>query len=172
MKEKKMKRILVPIFALLIITAVWAQAEAEDWKGNYRCPLWGTDLNLTQDQQDNLLDIQKNYRKNSEKIWLDKSRKELELRELYMADKPDLKKIEKAEDQIRDLMNKRYELSREHRTKMRSVLTTEQLQANPNAFICPGFGMGPGSGTGFGPGSGMGGGFGGFNKGGGGGPWR
>lgn len=152
-----MKRILVPIFALLIITAVWAQAEAEDWQGNFRCPYWDTNLNLTQDQQDKLLDIQDDYRKDSQKIWLDMSRKELELRELYMADKPDLKKIEKAEDQIRDLMEKKFDLSREHRVKMRGVLTDEQLEANPQAFICPGFGMGSGPGMRPGMGGGSGG---------------
>lgn len=167
-----MKKILIPFFALLIISVIWAQAEAEDWQGNYGCPFWGNTLNLTQDQQDKLLDIQDNYRKDSEKIWLDMSRKELELRELYLADKPDLKKIEKVEDQTRELMNKRYELSREYRNKMRGILTAEQLEANPQTFICPGFGMGHGPGMGSGPGRGMGGGFGGSGRGGGGGFWR
>jgi len=127
--------------------------------GSWGCPYYqggpaGT-LNLTADQQKKLADLQEKFFEDNDKITDQVIDKQRQLRKLYVAETPNIKAIDKAQDEIKALSDKRIALSRDFRNKARALLTAEQLKTNPYAFM-----MGPGFGGGFGPGM-MGPGFGG-----------
>jgi hypothetical protein len=80
------------------------------------------------------------------------------MKKLSLADNPDIKAIEKIEDDIHALNEKHYTLMKAFRKDARAILTAEQLKENPLAFMGPGacpFG-GPGGGFGEGRGEGRG----------------
>jgi Spy/CpxP family protein refolding chaperone len=112
--------------------------------------VWGynSPLKLTEDQQKKLTDLMRKNVVEESKIRTDMQLKRIELMALYSADKPDLNKIDKTEDAIRDLRDKQYELKRKFRDSARKLLTKEQLEENPYAFCGRGFGMGGGYGMG------------------------
>jgi Spy/CpxP family protein refolding chaperone len=161
----KVKRIALPISvaALLIaglLTAGVAAADPQDnlpgpGGGYWGCPYYpgapsGT-LTLTADQQQKLADLQKKFIADNDKITDQMVDKQRQLRDLFMADTPNIKAIDKAQDDIRALVDKKTDLSRDFRNKARALLTDEQLKTDPFAFM-----MGPGFGGGFGPGFGRG----------------
>ena len=69
-----------------------------------------------------------------------------------LAAKPDTKAIEKLENEVVTLQNRRYSVTLDYRNKTRSVLTDEQLKTYPYAFmgpgLCPYYGGGTGPGYG------------------------
>jgi Spy/CpxP family protein refolding chaperone len=171
------KRIFAISFAALLIAGLMivgvATAQPRDDRpgygsgGYWGCPYYpggpeGDTLSLTADQQKKLVNIQEKYATENDKITDDIVKVERDLRKLYTSEKPDLKAIDKAEDQIKGLMDKRFALGREFRNSARALLTDEQLKANPYAFTGPGsclnggFGRGHGRGMmgGYGPGGG------------------
>lgn len=128
------------------------------------CPFYlggpGDDaLKLTDDQAKKLIALQENYADKNDDITDAIIKNQRELRKLYTADKPNIAAIDKVQDQMRTLMDKRFALAREFRNGARAILTTEQLTANPYAFMGPGFGRGGGFDKGYGRGM-MGGGYG------------
>jgi len=155
------------LIAALIIAGV-AMAQPRDDRpgagpgGFWGCPLnpggpAGDTLNLTADQQKKLVDLQKKFFTDSDKITDQVTSKHRQLRDLYLAETPDIKAIDKAQDEIRALFDKRIALSRDLRDKARAILTAEQLKANPYAFMmAPGFGGGFGGPEMMGPGGGPG----------------
>lgn len=158
------------IAGLMIVgTAVaqpWDGRPGRSGGGTWGCPYYpgapGSDtLNLTADQQKKLIDLQERYADKDDAIADDITAKRRELRKLYVSETPDIKSIDKVEDQIRALMDKRFALNREFRNNARALLTDEQIKANPYAFTGPGscLGYGPGGGRGM-MGGGMRGGFG------------
>jgi Spy/CpxP family protein refolding chaperone len=131
--------------------------------GTWDCPYYsggpaGDTLNLTADQQKKLIDIQEKYADKDDVITDEITKKNRELRKLYVSETPDIKSIDKVEDQIKALMDKRFALKREFRNSARAILTDEQLKANPYVFTGPGSCLGYGSGGGmmggYGPGGG------------------
>ncbi|GEM_PF-3600026 len=110
--------------------------------------LWGynTTLKLTEDQQKKLSDLMRKDVVDKSKIRTEMQLKRIELMTLYQADKPDLKKIDRIEDSIRDLRDKEFDLKRKFRDNARKLLTKEQLEKNPYAFCGRGAGMGHGVG--------------------------
>ncbi len=118
------------------------------------------ELKLTTEQKTKLIDLQEKLFTDKEKNTDEIVKKEFELKKLYLAEKPDINAIDKAQDEIKALADKNIPLFREFRNSARALLTDEQLKADPYAFMEPGFGPmgGPGFGAGFGPG--FGGGFG------------
>ncbi len=167
------KRILTLGFAAVLIAGLMiaGAALAQPWGdrpgyggggGYWGCPYYqdgpgGSGLNLTADQQKKLTDLQEKYIDANDKISDQIVDKQRELRKLYATDTPDFKAIDKAEDQIRGLMDKKFSLNREFRNSARSLLTDEQLKAYPYAFSGPGSCLGYGAGPGYGRGGGMGG---------------
>jgi hypothetical protein len=111
-------------------------------------------LNLTTDQKSKLIDLQEKLFTGNEEITDGIVKKGFELKKLYLADNPDINAIDKVQDDIKALADKRIPLFREYRDTARALLTEEQLKADPYAFIGPGEGMGPGCFSAFGPGPG------------------
>jgi len=154
-----MKKIaLFSVLALaLMVGMAWAQPPED---GPSAPPPWcwrADDLKLTQDQQNKLYELEKKHIAEAGKIRTDIELKMLEMRTLFVSEKPDAKKIDKLENEIRDLQEKLYDLSKSYRDKARALLTKEQLDANPLAFYGGkgrGAGYGMGCGMGFGPGCG------------------
>jgi Spy/CpxP family protein refolding chaperone len=165
----------VLVAGLMIAGAVFAQPQNDrpgygGGGGYWGCPYYpggpGNDgLNLTADQQKKLTDLQEKYIDANDKISDQIVDKQRELRKLYVAETPDFKAIDRVEDQIRTLMDKKFTLNREFRNSARALLTDEQLKAYPYAFTGPGSCLGYGPGPGYGRGGGMGGGMGGFGPG-------
>ena len=176
---KKYKYMIPALAAMLLIGGV---ALADPWDerpgygggygGGWGCPFTpggpSVDLKLTADQQEKLADLHEKLIAGNDKIADDITTKERALRKLYATEKPDIKAIDKAQDEIKALADKRIALSREFRNKARALLTAEQLKTDPYAFMSPagcprggpGYGQGmmggygPGSRGGFGPGGG------------------
>ncbi len=158
------KRIFAISFAALLIAGLMivgiAAAQPRDDRPGYGvgfggCPFYsgapgGDTLNLTTDQQKKLIDLQDKYADKNDDITDQIVKKERALRKLFISETPDIKSIDKIEDEIRTLMDKRFALGREFRNNARALLTDEQLKANPYAFT------GPGSCLGYGPGNGRG----------------
>jgi Spy/CpxP family protein refolding chaperone len=157
------------MFAGAVAAQPWGDRPAAGRDGAWGCPYYpggaGDDtLKLTADQQKKLIDLQEKYADKDDVITDEITKKSRELRKLYVSETPDIKSIDKVEDQIRTLMDKRFALKREFRNSARSLLTDEQLKANPYAFTGPGFcrgGVGGGRGMrgggmmgGYGPGGG------------------
>jgi Spy/CpxP family protein refolding chaperone len=174
-KEKEggneMKKIgyMIPVLAALLLIGGVALAQPTDdrpgpgagggWTG---CPYYpggpGVDLKLTADQEKKLADLKEKFIDSNDKIADDMRVKERALRKLYNAEKPDIRAIDKAEDEIKAIADKRIALSRDFRNKARALLTGEQLAADPYAFMGPG--SCPFGGPGIGYGRGMTGGYG------------
>jgi Spy/CpxP family protein refolding chaperone len=132
---------------VLALTAGWASADPVDKTGTFdgsNC--WRNTLNLTQDQQEKITDLQKKYIEDTEGLRTEMRLKRLELRNLYLAETPDTKKIDRLGEEIQNLRDKEYDLAKDFRDKARAVLTAEQLEANPYAFMGPGSGSGSGRG--------------------------
>jgi Spy/CpxP family protein refolding chaperone len=181
------KYILLMSAAVLLIGALaWAQNEYPGYGSPY-APYGGTDLKLTADQQKKLADLDTKYLADIQNIDKEIAQKDLDLRKLMLAAKPDTKAIEKVENDVVTLQNRRYSVTLDYRNKSRSVLTDEQLKTAPYAFMGPGLcpyygggsgygygGMMGGYGGGYGPGygGGMMGGYGGYGRGWGGGMMR
>lgn len=152
-EEKKMKRkftitaIAVAMATLILTVPALAQTETKGnrtggfYPGN--CP-----LDLTDDQQQRLTDLQKKNVKAVAQIMTETQLKRVELQGLYRAEKPDFAKIDKANKEIRDLRDKRYELQMDFRNNARKLLTKKQLEDNPYAFSGRGNNMGHGKGGG------------------------
>jgi Spy/CpxP family protein refolding chaperone len=179
-KEDAMKKsILAVSFGMLLVVGLmvagiaaaqpWGDRPGRDGGGTWDCPYYsggpaGDTLNLTADQQKKLIDLQEKYADKDDVITDEITKKNRELRKLYVSETPDIKSIDKVEDQIKALMDKRFALKREFRNSARALLTDEQLKANPYAFTGPGFcrgGVGGGRGMrgggmmgGYGPGGG------------------
>jgi Spy/CpxP family protein refolding chaperone len=162
-----MKKYIVALGILSLLLAGAALVYSQDERpgpggGFWGCPYYSggpsDTLKLTVDQEKKLTDLQEKFLDDSDAISDEITKKERAMRKLYVAEKPDVKAIDKAEDGIKTLFDKRIALSRSFRDKARALLTEEQLKENPYAFMGPGFGGGPGlcPGGGFGPGSGRG----------------
>jgi Spy/CpxP family protein refolding chaperone len=143
------------LMAGLVIAGVASADPRDDFPGPgggyWGCPYYqggpaGT-LNLTEDQQKKLADLQEKFFADNDKITDQIVDKERELRKLYVAETPNVKTIDKAQDEVKGLMDKRIALTRDFRNKARALLTAEQLKENPYAFM-----MGSGMGGGFGAG--------------------
>jgi len=132
-----MKRyLLIATAAVLLVTAfAWAQGGYPGYGGGYG---YATDLKLTADQQKKLADLEVKYLADIQGIETQIAQKDLDLRRLLLADKPDTKAIEKLENEIVKLQNKHYDVTLDYRNKSRSVLTDEQLKTSPYAFMGPG----------------------------------
>jgi Spy/CpxP family protein refolding chaperone len=111
-------------------------------------------LNLTTEQKTKLIDLKEKLFTDKDEINDEIVKKNFELEKLYLAEKPDVNAIDKAQDEIKALADKNIPIFREFRNNARGLLTEEQLKANPYAFMEPGFRPmgGPGFGVGFGPG--------------------
>ncbi len=156
------KYILLASAAVLLIGAfAWAQQEN---------PGYGASgPSLTTDQQKKLSDLEIKYLSDIQAIDSQIAQKNLDLKKLMIAAKPDSAAIDRAENEIVTLQNKRYDVTLDYRNKSRSVLTKEQLDQYPYSFygpgLCPyngGYGGGYGYGSGYG---GMMGGYGGYGPG-------
>jgi Spy/CpxP family protein refolding chaperone len=173
--------LLMSAAALLIGALAWAQTEYPG-SGSAYGPYYGQNLNLTQDQQKKLADLETKYLASTQSIDKEIAQKDLDLRKLFLAPKPDTKAVDKLENEILTLQNKRYGLTVDYRNNARAILTEQQLKENPYAFYgpgtCPysgGYGCGYGGmmggyggyGGGYGPGwgGGMMGGYGGYGPG-------
>ncbi len=150
------------LIAGLVIAGVATAGPRDDrpGPGSWGCPYYqggpaGT-LNLTTDQQKKLSDLQEKFFTDSDKIIDQVVEKHRQMRDLYVAETPNIKAIDKIQDEIKVLSDKRIALSRDFRNKARALLTAEQLKADPYAFM-----MGPGFGGGLGGPGMMGAGFGG-----------
>jgi Spy/CpxP family protein refolding chaperone len=128
--------------------------------GSYpsNCPWNNSTLDLTENQQQKLTDLQKKNVESGSKIMTEMQLKRVELQGLYRTEKPDFAKIDKANKEIRDLRDKRYELQKDFRNDARKLLTKKQLEDNPYAFSGRGRGNGMGHGKGGGGSKGGGGG--------------
>jgi Spy/CpxP family protein refolding chaperone len=167
------KYILAMGIALLLFGALaWAQQESPVY-GGPGAPYGTADLKLTADQQQKLTDLETKYLADLQSIDSQIAQKNLDLRKLMLATKPDTATIDKLENEIVKLQNRRYDVTLDYRNKARSVLTDEQLKRNPYAYygpgLCPyngGYGYG-GMMGGYGPGwgGGMMGGYGGYGPG-------
>jgi len=104
----------------------------------------GDRLNLTTEQKGKLLDLQEKLFADMEKLNDDIAKKDFAVKRLFLAETPDIKAIDKAQDDIRVLADKRITLMRNFRDKARALLTGEQLAADPYAFMGPGGMMGAG----------------------------
>jgi Spy/CpxP family protein refolding chaperone len=169
-KEDTVKKSIVAIsiagllIAGLVIAGVAFAGPRDDrpgpGAGAWGCPYYqggpADTLNLTADQQKKLADLQKKFFTDSDKIIDQVIAKHRQMRDLYVDETPNVKAIDKAQDEIKALSDKRIALSRDFRDKARALLTAEQLKADPYAFM-----MGPGFGGGFGGPEMMGPGFGG-----------
>jgi Spy/CpxP family protein refolding chaperone len=175
-KEAKMKRyFLIAAAAVLLVGAfAWAQ-QGDPGYGGYG-PYYGQNLNLTADQQKKLNDLQTKYLADLQSIDSQINQKNLDLRKLLSAAKPDTNAVDKVENDIVKLQNKRYDVTLDYRNKSRSILTKDQLNQSPYAFygpgVCPynggygGYGGMMGGYGGYGPGyGGMMGGYGGYGPG-------
>lgn len=168
-----MKRSLLVAGAVMLLVAAFAWAQGGN-PGYGRGYGYGADLNLTAEQEKKLAELEVKYLTDIQKIDRAISEKDLDLRRLLLADKPDTKAIERLEGDIVKLQNDHYAATLDYRTKARGILTDEQLKANPYAFMGPGTcpyygggmmggygGYGPGYGggmmRGYGPGYGGGG---------------
>jgi Spy/CpxP family protein refolding chaperone len=150
------KYILLMSAAVLLVAALaWAQNEYPGYGSPY-APYGTTDLKLTADQQQKLADLQVKYQTDILNINKEIAQKDLDLRKLMLAAKPDTKAIEKLENEIVKLQNRHYDVTLDYRNKSRSILTDEQLKTAPYAYmgpgLCPYYG-----GTGYGYGGMMGG---------------
>jgi Spy/CpxP family protein refolding chaperone len=150
--------LIIGAAVLLVAAFAWAQQESPVYGGPYS-PYGTADLKLTADQQKTLADLQVKYQTDILSINKEIAQKDLDLRKLLLADKPDTKAIEKLENEIVKLQNKHYDVTLDYRNKSRSVLTEEQLKTNPYAFmgpgLCPYYGGGMMGGYGgYGPGYG------------------
>jgi len=151
------KYILIAGAAVLLLAAfAWAQSGYPGYGRGYG---YGADLNLTADQQKKLADLEVKYLADIQGINTQIAQKDLDLRKLLLADKPDTSAIEKLENEIIRLQNKHYDITLDYRNKSRSVLTEAQLKTNPYAFmgpgLCPYYGGGMMGGYGgYGPGYG------------------
>ncbi len=157
-KEGKMKRYFLVAGALVLLVAAfaWAQQESPVFGGPYS-PYGTTDLKLTADQQKKLADLEVKYLADIQTIDKEIAQKDLDLRKLMLAEKPDTRAIEKLENEVVTLQNKRYSVTLDYRNKTRSILTDEQLKTNPYAFMGPGLCPYYGGGSGYGYGGMMGG---------------
>jgi Spy/CpxP family protein refolding chaperone len=113
-------------------------------------------LNLTVDQKGKLINLQEKYFGEKEKIRDQIVAKVFDLKRLYLAPTPDIKAIDKVQDEISALRAKNLTLAQDFRDDARALLTPDQLKADPYAFMGRhdgfgrgGFGMG-GMGRGFG----------------------
>jgi Spy/CpxP family protein refolding chaperone len=154
-----MKRYLLIAGAAVLVLAAfaWAQNEYRGYGGSY-AP-YAADLKLTADQQKKLADLEVKYLADIQSINTQIAQKDLDLRRLLLAEKPDTKAIEKLENEIVKLQSKHYDATLDYRNKSRSILTDEQLKTNPYAFmgpgLCPYYGGGMMGGYGgYGPGYG------------------
>jgi Spy/CpxP family protein refolding chaperone len=151
------KYILIAGAAVLLLAAfAWAQSGYPGYGRGYG---YDADLNLTADQQKKLADLEVKYLADIQSINTQITQKDLELRRLLLADRPDTNAIEKLEGEIVKLQNKHYDVTLDYRNKSRSILTDEQLKTNPYAFmgpgLCPYYGGGMMGGYGgYGPGYG------------------
>ncbi len=159
---KKYTYLIAALIAVLLVAGMAFAAGPKDEKPGF----WGPEgkLNLTTDQKSKLIDLQEKLFNDQEKISDQIVKKDFQMKKLFLADTPDIKAIDKVQDEIRALNGTRITLLRDFRTKARALLTAEQLKADPYAFMGPGGGMGIGPcsfggpgmmGPGFGPGMGM-----------------
>lgn len=153
-----MKRYLLIAGAAVLLLAAfaWAQNEYSGYGSPY-APYGTTDLKLTADQQKRLADLEIKYQTDILNINKEIAQKDLDLRKLMLAAKPDTKAIEKLENEIVKLQNKHYDVTLDYRNKSRSILTDEQLKTAPYAFMGPGLCPYYGGGSGYGYGGMMGG---------------
>jgi Spy/CpxP family protein refolding chaperone len=160
-----MKKYLLIAGALVLLVAAlaWAQQESPVY-GGPGAPYGTADLKLTADQQQKLADLEIKYRGDILNINNEIAKKDLELRKLMLAAKPDTKAIEKLENEIVKLQNNHYNVTLDYRNKSRSILTDEQLKTAPYAFMGPGLCPYYGGGSGYDYG-GMMGGYGGYGPG-------
>ena len=136
--KKYMYLIAAAAAVLLVAGIVWAAGPAVD-KPAFPGPGGpGDRLNLTTEQKGKLLDLQEKLFADMEKLNTDMAKKDFEMKRLFLAEKPDLKAIDKAQDEIKALADKRITLMRSFRDKARALLTSEQLTADPYAFMGPG----------------------------------
>jgi Spy/CpxP family protein refolding chaperone len=143
------KYVIAAVAALFMVAAGLAFAGAPQGKSPGSVGFPDKDrLNLTTDQQKKLVDLQEKLFTDNEKITDEMMKQRFALKRLYLADKPDIKAIDKLQDEIRSIGDKRVAIMREFRDKARALLTDEQLAADPYAFMGPGFGM---RGAGLGP---------------------
>jgi Spy/CpxP family protein refolding chaperone len=159
---KKYTYLIAALIAVLLVAGLVFAADQKDEKPGFWGP--GGKLNLTTEQKGKLIDLQEKLFNDQEKISDEIVKKDFQMKKLFLADTPDIKAIDKIQDEIKALNDKRITLLRDFRTKARALLTAEQLKADPYAFMGPGGGMGIGPcpgmmGPGFGPGTGMGGGW-------------
>jgi Spy/CpxP family protein refolding chaperone len=162
------KYILLIGAAVLLIGAVaWAQQDYPGYGGYGYGPYYTQNLNLTPDQQKKLADLETKYAADLQAIDSQIAQKDLEMRKLMLEKKPDTAAIDKIENEIVKLQNKRYDVTLNYRNQSRNVLTNEQLNQSPYAFYGPGLcPYGGGGCGGYGPGyGGMMGGYGGYGPG-------
>ncbi len=141
---------LAALAAVLIIAGVALAANRKDDKPGFIG--YADKLNLTTEQKGKLIDLQEKYVTDKEKIRDEIVKNVFDMKRLYLAPTPDVKAIDKVQDQIKDLRGKNRDLSRSFRDSARALLTPDQLKAAPYAFMGhrDGFGMGPGFGRCFG----------------------
>ena len=137
-----MKKYFLAMSAVLLLfgALAWAQQESPIYGGygGMYGPYNAPNLNLTTDQQKKLADLETKYLADIKSIDTQITQKDLDLRKLLLAEKPDTKAIEKLENEIVKLQNKHYDVTLDYRNKSRSVLTDEQLKTNPYAYMGPG----------------------------------
>lgn len=133
------KMVLLTVVSLLVLgIAQFASAAGPGFMGGEK---WNVNLDLSEEQRAQLLELQKEHFTERQNLRNQIAEKMFELRQLYLQENPDQDKISELKEQLTDLRTKMIEQAEEHRTELKSILTTEQLEK-----LEAGFGRGFGKG--------------------------
>jgi Spy/CpxP family protein refolding chaperone len=164
-ESETMKKVMIAMFALLLVTAFVMPADAMrgGGKGHGYGFCNGNDLsavpglNLTAEQKTKIADLRTAHLKDIKPLQDKMHSKAGDLRLLWLEKTPDEAKIRATEKEVRALRDQMQDKGTDYRWAVYKVLTPEQqtlLKENKATGRC--FGPGPGAGKGMGPGRGQG----------------
>jgi len=158
-----MKKMMIVLTALLLVTAFVMPADARGGKGRGYGFCNGNDLsgvqglNLTAEQKTKIADLRTAHLKDIKPLEDKMHSRRGDLRLLWLEKSPDEAKIRATEKEVRALRDQIDDKKTDYRWAVYKVLTPEQqelLKQNRTIGRC--FGPGPGAGKGMGPGRGPG----------------
>ncbi|NLY76106.1 MAG: periplasmic heavy metal sensor [Firmicutes bacterium] len=125
------KTLALIVVTVLLIASLSCGVLAQGWgpgKNDCRGMYFGKNLNLTYEQQQQLLAIKQEFQKDTQSLRFDLEKKKMELRRLWTATPPDQNAINAKNSEITSLEVRMVEKIRALQGKIKAILTEEQLQ--------------------------------------------
>jgi Spy/CpxP family protein refolding chaperone len=126
MKNQKIAAVLTLAILLITSQTLLAQPKMEKQGPRGQGKQFKAELNLTDDQEKQMQDLRLDLEKKMIPLEAELKTKNLEMKELHMADTPNKKKMMAQIDKISETKVKMEKAKLEHRLQVREILTPEQ----------------------------------------------